>query len=270
MNNFIVRTITGSIFVAVITLMTILSGVSFLILINVINFLCLFEFYSLLLPDKKPFEKYLGIATGSFILMMLVLIITEQLSIQWIYHVIPVFAFMFIVKLFENTQREFETLAFQLLGIIYITFPLAMLAGLGYLNSFYYSYTIPMSFFILHWCSDTSAYLVGKNFGKTRLFERISPKKSVEGFVGALIITTGIAYLIGMFWDDFSKTDWIVIAVLIVCFGTLGDLIESLLKRNLLIKDSGNILPGHGGILDRFDGFFMSIPAVYFYLLITR
>jgi phosphatidate cytidylyltransferase len=127
-----------------------------------------------------------------------------------------------------------------------------------------------MGFFILLWTSDTGAYLAGKNFGRTKLFERISPKKTVEGSLGGLILSLGVAYGISFWFDDVTRIDWMVIALLIVVFGTFGDLFESLLKRNLMIKDSGTLLPGHGGVLDRFDGLFLAVPAVFFYLLLTN
>jgi len=129
---------------------------------------------------------------------------------------------------------------------------------------------LPLGFFILQWSSDTFAYLVGRKLGKHKLFERISPKKTIEGFIGAIVLTALVAYVLSRFWDDISTRDWMLISVIVVVFGTLGDLVESLLKRNLGIKDSGAILPGHGGVLDRFDGVFISAPAVYFYLLLSN
>jgi phosphatidate cytidylyltransferase len=124
----------------------------------------------------------------------------------------------------------------------------------------------------LLWTSDTGAYLAGRSFGKTKLFERISPKKTWEGSIGGVILSLVVAYGISnlLGFDDVTTFDWMVIALLVVIFGTFGDLFESLLKRNLHIKDSGTILPGHGGVLDRFDGLFLAIPAVFFYLLYTN
>jgi phosphatidate cytidylyltransferase len=270
MSNFWQRTLTGTLFVSTIIIATLFSEWSFLVLLFTINFLCLLEFYELMLPDKNWIEKYLGIIAGSIINLMFALIIRGDLSTGWFYHLIPVFMLLFVVKLFENTGREFDILAFQILGIIYICLPLSMLADFGYFNSFSYSYSLPLGFFILQWSSDTFAYLVGKKLGRTKLFERISPKKTWEGSIGATILTIGVAYLISLFWDDISSFDWMVLGAIIVVFGTLGDLVESLLKRNLKIKDSSNLLPGHGGVLDRFDGVFLSVPAAYFYLLLSN
>ena len=232
--------------------------------------MCLLEFFELVLPDKNWIEKYLGVIAGSIINIMFVFIIRGDLSQGWFYHLIPVFMLLFIVKLFENTGRELDTLAYQFLGIIYICLPISMLADFGYFNAISYSFTLPLGFLILQWSSDTFAYLVGRQFGKYKLFERISPKKTLEGFVGALILTMAMGFFLSQFWDDISTKDWIVVAAIVVVFGTLGDLVESLLKRNLSIKDSGSILPGHGGVLDRFDGVFISAPAVYFYLLLSN
>jgi len=269
MNNFWQRTLTGSLFVTVMVASTLWNEWSFFGLLFMVNFLCLLEFFELVLPDKNWIEKYLGVIAGSVINLMFIFIIRGNLSLAWFYHLIPVFLFLFLVKLFENTGREFETLAFQLLGIFYICFPLSMLADFGYFNSLSYSYSLPLGFFILQWASDTFAYLTGRQFGKHRLFERVSPKKSWEGLFGALFLTVGMGYVLSLLWDDLSAVDWMVVAAIVVVFGTLGDLVESLLKRNLGIKDSGSILPGHGGVLDRFDGVFVSAPAVYFYLLFT-
>ncbi|OYU96982.1 MAG: phosphatidate cytidylyltransferase [Bacteroidetes bacterium B1(2017)] len=270
MSNFWQRAITGSLFVLALVGCTIWNEWSYFILLFAVNFLCLLEFFELMLPDKKWIEKYLGVIAGSVINIMFVFIIRGDLSYGWFYHLIPVFMILFVIKLYERTGREFETLAFQVLGIVYICLPLSMLGDFGYFNAINYSYSLPLGFFILQWSSDTFAYLVGRQFGKHKLFERISPKKTMEGSIGAMILTVAMGYLLSRFWDDVSTLDWMIIAAIIVVFGTFGDLTESLLKRNKDIKDSGTILPGHGGVLDRFDGVFLSVPAVYFYLLLSN
>ena len=121
------------------------------------------------------------------------------------------------------------------------------------------------------WANDTGAYLVGMKLGRTKLFERHSPKKTWEGFIGGIAISAGAALLIGHYFTELPWNQWVSVAILISCFGTLGDLVESMFKRSINVKDSGGILPGHGGLLDRFDGLFMAAPIVYAYLyLITN
>lgn len=268
-SNFAQRSLTGVFFVATVAGATLIGEWSFFMLLFAINFLCLLEFYELVLPDKSWIEKYLGIITGSITYLMFAMIFSADLSLAWYYHLIPLFLLMFIIKLYEQTHNEFSTLAFQILGMVYITVPLVMLTKMGFINSFEYSSGLPMGFFILLWTSDTGAYLAGRSFGKHKLFERVSPKKTWEGSIGGVVLTCLIAFILSQFelFDAVETIDWIVIAVLIVVFGTYGDLFESLLKRNLHIKDSGTLLPGHGGVLDRFDGLFLSAPAVFFYLI---
>ncbi len=271
-SNFVQRSITGAIFVTAVVGATLFSEFSYYILLFVMNFLCLLEFYELVLPDKRWIEKYLGIICGSVIFIMFAMIFSADLSLAWYYNLIPIFMFMFIIKLFERTHNEFSTLAFQVLGLLYITMPIVMLAKMGFFNSLTYSYQLPLGFFLLLWTSDTGAYLAGRSLGKTKLFERISPKKTWEGSIGGTILSLAVAFGIskGLGFDDITTIDWMVVAVLVVIFGTFGDLFESLLKRNLHIKDSGTLLPGHGGVLDRFDGLFLAVPAVFFYLLFTN
>ena len=125
---------------------------------------------------------------------------------------------------------------------------------------------LPLSVFIFLWASDSGAYLVGSLIGKHRLFERISPKKSWEGSIGGGVLALVAAWALWYFFPIMSLWQWIGMALVVVVFGTWGDLVESLLKRQLGIKDSGHILPGHGGILDRFDSSMLAVPAVVIYL----
>lgn len=268
--NMVQRSITGGLFAMVLIGATLWGGISFTLLLFVVNLLCLYEFFLLVLPNKSKLETYLGIGAGTVIFAMFALILLQELSLAWYYHLIPVFLLLFIIKLFENSHREFETLAYQILGIVYITLPLTMLNKMGYWNSLSYSAGIPMGFLLLLWTADTGAYFTGKAFGKHKLFERISPKKTIEGSMGAVASVLIVGYCLPFVFDDLPTAHWMTLALIVVVFSTLGDLFESLLKRNLHIKDSGNILPGHGGLLDRFDGLFLSVPAVFFYLMLIR
>ena len=123
---------------------------------------------------------------------------------------------------------------------------------------------------LLIWASDVAAYLVGSFIGKNKLFERISPGKTWEGSVGALIINIGCAFLVANWFPELALKHWIVISVLVSIFGTIGDLVESMFKRQAGVKDSGKIMPGHGGILDRFDSLLFVSPFIYAYLTIVK
>lgn len=174
-----------------------------------------------------------------------------------------------IEELYINSPRPLHNLAHSFMCQCYIGIPMAIMTILA----FFISPMVIMAIFFLLWINDTGAYLVGCSIGRHRLFERISPKKSWEGFFGGLIFCIGAAVLFCLFGDNFFGMNrinanlgiWIGLGAIVTCFGTWGDLIESMIKRNLQIKDSGNLIPGHGGILDRIDSLLLVLPAVAVY-----
>jgi phosphatidate cytidylyltransferase len=177
---------------------------------------------------------------------------------------------LFIVGLFSKQEQPFQSAAYSVLGVLWIVIPFACINNLRWLvldGEF-----LLLSVFIFIWLYDTLAYCVGRLIGKHRLFERVSPKKSWEGAIGSTILTLIAAYFADLLFPmlPLSKLHWIGLALVIIVFGTLGDLVESLFKRQLSVKDSGTILPGHGGILDRFDSLLFAIPFVLLYLEILR
>jgi phosphatidate cytidylyltransferase len=176
-----------------------------------------------------------------------------------------VFTLILIVELFKKNEKPFTNVAYTLLGIFFTVIPFTFFHEIAYVAGSY-NFHFPMAFLLMLWANDTGAYLVGSKFGKHKLFERHSPKKTWEGFFGGVIITAGVAYIINYYYTDISLSQWIIMGVLISCFGTIGDLIESMFKRSINIKDSGGLLPGHGGLLDRFDGLLIAAPIVYIYL----
>jgi phosphatidate cytidylyltransferase len=126
------------------------------------------------------------------------------------------------------------------------------------------------AFMVLLWTNDTGAYLVGRTIGRTKLLPAVSPKKTVEGLIGGVVLTIGVGWFIAGQQPMLSRTEWIVLAAIVSITATLGDLLESAFKRARRVKDSGTVMPGHGGILDRFDGFFLAVPSVMLYLYLIR
>ena len=269
MSNFWTRLITGAVFVAIIIGCVWWNFWSMAGLFLVISILGLWEFYSLLEKANYYPQKYFGIISG------ILFFLSPLLANNILFIIISIFVFFtsFFIELFRNKPNPFNNIGFTLLGIIYIIVPFLLLSITSFdftSSDISYAPNKLLGFFLLIWANDTFAYLVGRAIGKTKLFERISPKKTWEGTGGGLICTQGIAYILSIYFTDLAPIHWQVIALIVSVFGTLGDLVESMFKRSLGVKDSGNILPGHGGILDRFDAVLLSSPFVVTYLMLIR
>ena len=270
MKNLIKRTITGLIFVALIIGSIIWSQYSFVILFLVITILGLWEFYSLVKTTNfaRP-QIFTGIFSGGILFISMALVAMNIADLKILLINLATIPLIFFIELFSKNKNPFTNISFSVLGIIYIALPFSLL------NFFFntglipgvFQYEILLGFFIILWINDIFAYLLGSAFGKHLLFKRISPKKTWEGSIGGMIFSLCAAYIISLFFKELSSIQWIIIALIIIVFGTLGDLTESMFKRSLNIKDTGNILPGHGGILDRFDAVFMAAPFVLIYLI---
>ncbi len=170
----------------------------------------------------------------------------------------------------ENTQ-PFQTFGYLLLGLVYVAVPFLLLYaaalnadGLFNGNATRYSWQIPMGIFFCIWAGDIAAYFAGKVFGRRKLFPSISPKKTWEGVAGTALALVGMSFWLNWMWPQ--RFDWFGVALIVAVVGTYGDLVESMLKRSVGVKDSGGLLPGHGGILDRFDAFLLAMPMVFAYL----
>jgi phosphatidate cytidylyltransferase len=265
------RAITGFLFIITIIAGIYLNEIIALSLFSLIVIIGLDEFYGLVKKSKviKPI-RFWGTLTGFSLMLILCLVALNITPIKFVFIPVLMIFTTFLIELYRTNENPFINIAYTLLGISYITIPFAMLFHLGFYveDNFTngYSFQIILGFFIMLWTNDTGAYLAGRFFGKHKLFERISPKKTWEGSFGGGLLTIVAAYILSVFFTNLDLTNWIIIAVIVAIFGGLGDLVESMLKRSLNIKDSGNILPGHGGILDRFDGLFISVPIIYSYL----
>lgn len=267
-NNFVTRTLTGAVFVVVLIGAIVLNPYLAFGLFGVITVLGINEFYRLVSNAGVNANKIPGIISGLLVYTAFFLNVCGLMDNIVYIIAIPLLAFIFISELYRKKDNPFQNISFTILGVIYIAIPFALLLQIGFsaIGIPNYDFKLIVGFFLLLWSSDTGAYLVGMSIGKHPLFPRISPKKSWEGFIGGIFFTMLVAYFVSKFAVALPLTDWLIIALIICVCGVWGDLIESMLKRSLQIKDSGNILPGHGGILDRFDSVLLSAPIVFLYL----
>ena len=267
MSNFWQRLITGTLFVAVLITAIIYGPLASQLLFLWIALFSLSEFYKLFKNTVYKPNYVLGLIVGCCFYFVITANATDLLSNKWLYVLIPLATMPFFAELYRKQDQPFQNIALTIIGIFYTVVPFALLNSIATINHQYHS-TILLGYFFLLWTHDIMAYIFGRWLGKHRLFERISPKKSWEGSIGGIIFAMIMAVIIAQFFTELSVVDWIVMAVIIVITGTLGDLVESMLKRSLNVKDSGNLLPGHGGLLDRFDALLLSIPFVLVYLML--
>lgn len=232
----------------------------------VVCVMCLWEFYDLLQKAGKRPLKYYGMVLGITLYCITFLVEVGVLSPLFFFGLYPAFAGVFIVKLYDKHEtKPFENIALTLLGVVYVAMSFAAL-HVAVFSQGAFSYQIIMGLFFLIWINDITAYFVGQKYGKTKLFERISPKKSWEGSIAGLINSLLMVGLLAVYLKDLLWWQWTVIALLVVVVGTQGDLIESMLKRSLQVKDSAQNLPGHGGFLDRFDNLLLVAPFAGIFL----
>ncbi|OFY38996.1 MAG: hypothetical protein A2275_13195 [Bacteroidetes bacterium RIFOXYA12_FULL_35_11] len=272
MNNLLTRTFTGALFALVLIGGIWFSRESFLIISLAIVSLGLWEFYSVCKNETIFPQKILGIASGVYLLASNFSFASGLTGPKIILPIIGFIFLIFVFELYRKKTQPFTNIAITLLGILWIALPVSLMNYIVLTPTQEISYTpwILLGFFFLIWANDTGAYLFGITLGKHRLFERVSPKKSWEGSIGGAFVTFGVAYMISHFYTEISFFDWLIVSVIVIICGTFGDLVESLFKRSINIKDSGNILPGHGGILDRFDSAFLAAPCVFMYLELIK
>lgn len=274
LSDLIQRSLTGAVFILALLIGILVNEYSYFVLFLVILVLALSELYKLL-NDKYNVEISLTISVIGGVLFYIGAYLFFSTICSSFLAFIPFFAWFFIffvLELYSKKKNPIASLAFSALGLLYIALPIGLTAYLAFnYNDDSYHYGYLLALFVFIWVNDSFAYLVGSLFGKHRLFERISPKKSWEGFLGGLTFTLSSSLLFAYFFPNQSLWVWLGIAFLVVVTGTLGDLLESLFKRTLEVKDSGNLLPGHGGVLDRFDSMLFSIiPVVIFLELVNH
>lgn len=274
MKNFLIRTATALIFVIVLLGAILYGHTSFGALFLVITLLTVNEFSNLIHEYKKTtFSTLLAVVGGGY--LFFVLYATTHIGIDntalLFAPYILLIVYSFIRQLFSNEGSSLDNYAYFILTQVYAALPFAtlnILSTAGATGGSTYSFILPLSIFIFIWSNDTGAFCCGCTLGRHKLWERISPKKTWEGFIGGCVVAMIAAYVISIYFEELTMLQWIGMAIVVVVSGTLGDLIESCMKREMGIKDSGNILPGHGGMLDRFDSTLLAAPSVLIYLSI--
>lgn len=259
------RAISGIFFVAVVVGATIFSRYSFFAVFLLLMVVCMSEFYRLILKIKSCPQTLLGIIIGTVIFCWCYAFTTGIVEAFTGYIMVALVMAVFIIELFRAKQKPIHNIAFTLLGIVYVAVPFSLL-NFVVINDDAYSAQYLLAMLFMVWGNDTGAYIFGVSMGKHKLFPRISPKKSWEGFIGGVIFTAIVAYLLSLVYTKTSLTHWLFLGAVACVFAVLGDLVESMFKRAVGVKDSGKFMPGHGGALDRFDALIMVIPAYYIFL----
>ena len=278
MKNLIIRAITGILFIGIIIGAILYSKYTLLALLLVITTLTLTGIYRLIEGSNSPkITLFVNILGGNYLTLSLYLYASDILpafskGVVFIPYLIY-FLCCFIIQLYMKDKDPITRWSHSFMGQVYIALPIGLLSFLAFEPSstfLFYNPWLLLSFFAFIWINDTGAFLVGSAIGKKRLFERISPKKSWEGFWGGIAFNLVLAYILSTQFNVLSQLEWYGLAITVSIFATLGDLCESLLKRTLQIKDSGSILPGHGGMLDRFDSVLLAAPAAVIYLFLCH
>lgn len=271
--NFIVRTITGVLFVAILVT-CFFRAQSMVLLFALITGLTIWEYGRLVNEwDDIQVNRFISTVAGVYFFLAMAGYCMGMASLTVFIPYLITIIYLIISELFTKAPNPINNWAYTMLSQMYIALPFSTINLLAFQTSGgeqQYNALLPLSIFVFLWVNDSGAYCVGSLLGRHKLFPRVSPGKSWEGSVGGgllvLVAAAIIGWLTGGETHSLSIPVWMGLGLVVVVFGTLGDLVESLFKRTLGVKDSGNILPGHGGMLDRFDSSLMAIPAAVIYL----
>ena len=276
MNNFVARTITGILFVATIVV-CFLNPTAIIFLFALVTGLTVWEFTGLV--NDRPgvtVNRFISTVAGVYFFLAMAGTCSGFTSSTVFIPYLITIVYLLIAELYAKQEDPIHDWAYTMMSQMYVVLPFSLLNMLAFRaapEGIMYIYTLPLSVFVFLWVNDTGAYCCGSLFGKHKLFPRISPGKSWEGSIGGGVFVLAAAALVWYLTDSYDMNptgmdmwEWMGLGLVVVVFGTWGDLVESLFKRTLGIKDSGNILPGHGGMLDRFDSSLLAIPAAVVYL----
>ena len=278
MNNFFRRTLTGAWIVIFVMGGFWLHPLSFFITALIMLSGAQYEYYTIIRNTGIKVQMIPGMITGVVMYVVSTLIALGVLSSSWLFASVPFLFIILVLELYRKYDRPFDSLAHTFFCFIYTAIPFSLFPfaaftreGLHSLlphEGIVFSPGIIIGFFLLIWANDTGAYLTGVTIGRHKLMERISPKKTWEGFFGGMVISALVAWLISGWLGIVGPLQWVAIALIVSVAGTFGDLIESMLKRSAGVKDSGSVMPGHGGFLDRFDSAIGAFPLVYLFIML--
>jgi len=276
LTNFFRRTLTGVWIVIFIMAGFWLHPISFFLTGLILLIGTQYEYYLMIRNTGVKPQMIPGIVTGVTAYVVSTLIAAGLIPKNSFLVLIPMMVIIMVIELYRKQKKPFDSLAHTFFSVLYTAIPFSMFqfsafsrTGLDSIlphDKIVFSPGIIIGFFLLIWANDTGAYLSGVSFGKHKLMERISPKKTWEGFFGGLLTAVLASWLLSGWLGVVDKYEWVIIAVIVSVAGTYGDLVESMLKRSIGVKDSGTILPGHGGFLDRFDSAIISFPLVYLFI----
>lgn len=265
MNNILIRSLSGAVFISIIIGAVLLgTNVQFFIF-TIFTILGLYEFIQFFNNVENTKPSLIGTISFNLnlILLFAISILFQELLI--LIFIIPILFLYFVFELYRQKGNPILNLGVLVLSTIYITIPFLLLTVISFVVE--ESSLLILGMFTLIWTNDTFAFLSGKFFGKTKLIERISPKKTWEGTIGGILLTMLMSLAFTFLFDKGNYIFWLVSALLLSLCSIFGDLFESLMKRSVNVKDSGNIMPGHGGILDRFDATLMAVPFYFIWIL---
>jgi len=272
MKTLLLRSASGFVYAALVLLSIYWGPMVFGFLMFVFAYFSIQEIQELAPVPSSKRSKRLVVIMGLVIYLLFFMHALNYLPFEYLLINITLLFLVFIGEVLTFTGKAFESASIKVFSLIYTILPLGLINYLFYFNhqESAVNKSFLFAFFIFIWLNDTFAYLTGSLIGKHKLAKNISPKKTIEGSLGGMVFTLGSSILFSIYFPSLSIVEWISFAFIIVLTGTLGDLFESILKRSAGVKDSGSIMPGHGGILDRLDSVLLAVPFIYIYLNLIR
>lgn len=270
MSKMLTRAITGAGYVIVMVGAITISPYGLMLLGVIFIGLGVNEFFTLLKKVQVKANNAGAIVSACSVFLTFALVQMELIQSYWIFLGLVPSIITLLSELYRKSSKSLHNIAYFIMSMGYIVLPITAFFVIAFFDDYRFgstfNYRVLLGYVIMIWTCDTGAYLSGKSFGKHKLFERISPNKTIEGSAGGMLLTVGAAFVFAEYLGGLVLLDWIIVAILVSVFGTYGDLFESLVKRKIGVKDSGNILPGHGGILDRIDSILLSAPVLLIFL----